>query len=335
MLEMTFLQTAAENATEAAGSSLARSLHRLPVTIGLSGALGTGKTTFMRGFLRGLGVDAPVTSPTHALEHRYDTPLGETLHVDLYRLSPAEAIEALRSSDDHPGIRCVEWPERTAGSLHPEISIEMRETERGHRSIAIDCSDVDWPTDATIDAWRQELRLPPNVAAHCDAVADVCARLADALIERGTFVRKGLVRAAGKTHDLLRFIDFRETAAPKGYTEPAEDRAFWNEWKSTHDAKTHEEAVHLFLTERGFPALARVALEHSVHFPLEKRTSTESHILYYADKRLVGDKPVTVAERYADFAERYRKGTQSPDGLRWERETLDTEKRLFPDGVPF
>ncbi len=335
MIDRALLRTAAESATEAAGSSLARSLYRIPITIGLSGSLGAGKTAFMRGFLRKLGVHDPVTSPTYAVEQHYETTRGDVLHLDLYRLSRAEALEALRSSEEFDGIRCIEWPERAGDFLGTDIRVRIDEASRDERAIAIDCLDVDWPDDATIDAWRTELRLPANVGAHCDAVANFCARAADALIERRTFVRTQFVRAAGKTHDLLRFVDFHDDAAPAGWTSSNDEETVWKHWKNRYPNMSHEEAGKAFLTERGFPEIGALIASHSIRRSPSQRGTTEEHLLYYADKRFVGDRPVTVAERYDDFGRRYGNGKRSEESLRWEQDALETERLLFPDGAPF
>lgn len=333
MIEKVLLRTAAESATEAAGASVAHSLHTIPVTIGISGHLGAGKTAFMRGFFRSLGVTESITSPTYALEQRYQTSRGDALHIDLYRLNKAEAIELLQYSNHHPGIRCVEWPER-CGDMATDISVMIDEMPDGTRSIAIECNDVEWPDDATIAAWRKDVSLPANVASHCDVVADFCSKAARSLIERGTFIRLSFVRAAGKVHDLLRFIDFKPGAAPAGHVDPPETIAAWAEWKQRYPYATHEEAVGAFLREKKFDALGRLAASHSIHFPVTKRTTVEEHLLYYADKRVIGDRVVSIAERYDDFALRYGKGTRSPESLEWERDTRDTENLLFPDGPP-
>lgn len=335
MIDTALLRTAAESATEAAGMSLARSIHRIPVTIGLSGPLGVGKTAFMRGFLRGLGVDGQVASPTYALEQRYAAERADVVHVDLYRLDASEAARLLRESDAHEGIRCVEWPERAGEAFRRDIAVDIAESSDGTRTIGIAFGDVTFPDDAQIAAWREELRLPANVGAHCDAVADVCARLSDALAERGMVARRGFARAAGMCHDLCRFVDFKPGAAPDGYEEPMEDRKAWDAWKSAHPFATHEEAAGAFLRERGYPELARAVQEHSVHFPLHGRTSVESQILYYADKRVIGDRIVSIAERHEDFAVRYRNGVRTPENAGWERDALETESALFPGGAPF
>jgi tRNA threonylcarbamoyladenosine biosynthesis protein TsaE len=103
--------TAAE--TEALGAELAKELAPGDVVL-LSGELGSGKTTFVRGALRALGVTGPVTSPTFTLASRYDGDGVEISHLDLHRLAgaPDEEDEALLG-DEAAGTRItfVEWPE--------------------------------------------------------------------------------------------------------------------------------------------------------------------------------------------------------------------------------
>ena len=100
-------------ATERAGAALAARLRPGDVVL-VSGELGAGKTTFVRGALRALGVTEPVTSPTFVVGTLYDGAHGPLAHLDLYRLA------GLR--DEDPGlldpyfgpdvITFVEWPER-------------------------------------------------------------------------------------------------------------------------------------------------------------------------------------------------------------------------------
>src|SRR3989344_8249901 len=87
-----------EQKTIQAGISLAASLYDTSLTITFSGELGAGKTTFLKGFAAALGVQGDVTSPTYALEQRYKTKAHqELIHLDLYRLAPAQARELVAS----------------------------------------------------------------------------------------------------------------------------------------------------------------------------------------------------------------------------------------------
>ncbi len=114
------------------GEALGREL-AAPVVVGLSGELGTGKTTFVQAICRGLGARGLATSPTYALVHQYRTPEDRVVyHVDCYRLrSPAEAQDL--GFDDmgfddmvrDGAIVLVEWPER-AGPWTPPLDRHFR-----------------------------------------------------------------------------------------------------------------------------------------------------------------------------------------------------------------
>ena len=84
----------------------------------VSGELGSGKTTFVRGACRALGVRERVTSPTYTIGHRYHGERGEVSHLDLYRF---EGVSAAEWGDLEPyfddAIAFVEWPEAGAGVL--------------------------------------------------------------------------------------------------------------------------------------------------------------------------------------------------------------------------
>jgi tRNA threonylcarbamoyl adenosine modification protein YjeE len=108
--------------------------------VALHGALGAGKTTFVRALVRALhGSDAAVSSPTFVFRQRYD---GEppVEHLDLYRLDdPAELVElGLEDAFDADRITVVEWPER-APELIPAhaIDVGIAGSGAGPRTIAI------------------------------------------------------------------------------------------------------------------------------------------------------------------------------------------------------
>lgn len=103
--------------TEAAGATLAGRLRPGDVVL-VSGELGTGKTTFVRGACRALGVRGPVTSPTFTVGQLYEGPV-EVAHLDLYRLDSL-GREDPGLLDDYlaPGrIAFVEWPAAAEGTL--------------------------------------------------------------------------------------------------------------------------------------------------------------------------------------------------------------------------
>jgi tRNA threonylcarbamoyladenosine biosynthesis protein TsaE len=98
-------------------------------TLALHGDLGVGKTTFVQGLARGLGISEGVTSPTFNIFtlHRGRTNL---LHLDAYRIGSAREVEDLLLSDFmiSPWCLAVEWPDKIAawlpaGTLHLDLGI--------------------------------------------------------------------------------------------------------------------------------------------------------------------------------------------------------------------
>jgi tRNA threonylcarbamoyladenosine biosynthesis protein TsaE len=119
-----YVLTQSANETEEVAARLAARLRPGDV-VTVSGELGSGKTTFVRGACRALGVESPVTSPTFTIGHRYDGRV-DVSHLDLFRfsgLSNAEWGDLEPYFDD--AVVFVEWPEAGAGAL-PEARVTVR-----------------------------------------------------------------------------------------------------------------------------------------------------------------------------------------------------------------
>jgi len=112
------VETSDPAATESLGAELAGELRDGDVVL-VKGELGSGKTTFVRGAARALGVSDPVTSPSFSIGHRYRTPAVTVSHLDLYRLAGLEYEEpALLADYLGPGrIAFVEWPQESEREL--------------------------------------------------------------------------------------------------------------------------------------------------------------------------------------------------------------------------
>ncbi len=129
-------------ATEKFAARLATQL--TPGTVlGLEGDLGAGKTCFVRGIARGLGVppDVPVTSPTFTMMNEY-TGVLSVYHFDWYRVSDVEELEAMGYRDfvGGDGVAVIEWADRVPDALPARfirIQIELDENPN-HRTIVID-----------------------------------------------------------------------------------------------------------------------------------------------------------------------------------------------------
>lgn len=104
-------------ATEALGARLAAGLDPGDVVV-VSGEVGAGKTTLIRGAARALGVLEPIVSPTFTIGRRYRVRDGLWLsHLDLYRLSDLSAEEPWLLDDylTEDAVSFIEWPEAAAG----------------------------------------------------------------------------------------------------------------------------------------------------------------------------------------------------------------------------
>ncbi|ABW66584.1 protein of unknown function UPF0079 [Desulfosudis oleivorans Hxd3] len=126
--------------------ALAERIGRLCATgavIALTGDLGSGKTAFVQGLARGMGVSAacPVTSPSYTLVNQYSGTGGQTLcHIDLYRLVHPDQIEDLGTDElmDGDHVTAIEWAHKFGPDLWKEdIDITLDIVEDTVRDICV------------------------------------------------------------------------------------------------------------------------------------------------------------------------------------------------------
>ena len=130
--------TASPAETEALAARLAGRLKPGDV-VTVSGELGAGKTTFVRGAARALGVTGPVSSPTFTIGHRYEAPTP-VAHLDLYRIAGLDPEEWGDLEPYFDGtIAFVEWPEH-GGDWLPKARavVTLEHVDESHRSVRID-----------------------------------------------------------------------------------------------------------------------------------------------------------------------------------------------------
>jgi tRNA threonylcarbamoyladenosine biosynthesis protein TsaE len=126
-----YLDSAA--ATEAFGRRLAREL-ATDALVFLHGDLGAGKTTLVRGILRGLGYAGAVKSPTYTLLEPYERGSRRVYHFDFYRIVDSQELEFIGIDElmNSDALKLVEWPERAEDRLpEPDVELHLRQEGEG------------------------------------------------------------------------------------------------------------------------------------------------------------------------------------------------------------
>lgn len=106
----------------------------------LVGDLGTGKTTFVQGLAKGLGIERRPRSPTFTFVHTYDGGRNPLVHVDLYRTDNTSDVASLALEElfEPPAVAAVEWGEKAAGSAgadHLELEFSWEDADEDARTI--------------------------------------------------------------------------------------------------------------------------------------------------------------------------------------------------------
>ena len=133
--------THSEEETIAVARELASTLKAGDVLL-LSGTLGAGKTTFVRGLAEGLGVSRDeVSSPTFTLIHEYRAGRLRLYHADLYRLDRAATADlGLEEIGVDDGVLALEWPDRLTHQIPSAIPVDIQWVDDGTRRIIIGTS---------------------------------------------------------------------------------------------------------------------------------------------------------------------------------------------------
>jgi tRNA threonylcarbamoyladenosine biosynthesis protein TsaE len=134
------LETNSAAATEALGARVAERLAPGDVVV-VSGEVGAGKTTLIRGACRALGIEGPVTSPTFTIGQRYGGGRLPVSHLDLYRLESLEGEDPALLDDylGPDGVAFVEWPAVGVERLgRPALEIRLAHAGGENRTAEID-----------------------------------------------------------------------------------------------------------------------------------------------------------------------------------------------------
>lgn len=120
----------------------------------LDGPLGAGKTTLTRGFLRGLGFNDKVKSPTYTLVEPYHLPECDVFHFDFYRLNEAKELEHIGIQEYFTAnaICLIEWPEKGSSYVpSPDLTCHIAFAEKG-REIRLEAHST------LSQAWLEQLQ---------------------------------------------------------------------------------------------------------------------------------------------------------------------------------
>ncbi len=137
---METVESGSAEETEAVGARIATGLSPGDVVV-VSGDLGAGKTTLIRGACRSLGVEGPITSPTFTIGRRYRGRLPVS-HLDLYRLGGLEGEDPALFDDylDSVSVAFIEWPAVAEPQLggRPLLRVSLVHLDGDRRRIEID-----------------------------------------------------------------------------------------------------------------------------------------------------------------------------------------------------
>ncbi len=327
----------------------------------LFGDLGLGKTHFIKGIAKGLGIEMTIKSPTYAYVNQYpiegpikspidrnsgSQSIGSSMspplvfyHYDLYRFSEGNDLSSIgydESLGNPTAINAVEWADRLGGHL-PRTYVKVGlEGGAEARKISIEFIDPRIPTKLTIHQLYDEWATPQHVRAHIKQVTHVAIQLAQAFIEQGEIINVNLLYAASMLHDISRVCDFSSLDRNQFKEEVTDEK--WKKWQACrrdYKGMHHADIAFDQFTKLGFSEVAEVVRLHKSLNIVDEPDSydtLEKKILYYADKRVKHDEIVDLDERFRDGRERYGKYDDRQTRERFEqveKKTRQLEKELF------
>ena len=335
----TIYQSKTPAATTDLGIQLAARL-RPGSTVLLHGDLGSGKTQFVKGVVKGLGIKETIKSPTFAYVNKYDLAPGRhCYHYDLYRLREGEDYESIGLEDtlhDGHSINIIEWADRMAGR-HPKDFIQINfHNLADHHELSFDFIDSEVVPEALVEKFWTDWATPLHVRQHCQKVADVCLQIGRALTDKNILVNLSLLNTAGLLHDMARVCDFKTLQKDRFHEEVTKEK--WTKWldlRERFQGMHHADVACGALAEEGYLKTAELIRLHNSLSILEEPENLaylEAAILFYADKRVRHHEVVPLVERFRDGWERYGQHDNSKTRTRFEeiqRCTHDLEKQLF------
>ncbi|MBU1260937.1 MAG: HD domain-containing protein [Planctomycetes bacterium] len=146
----------------------------------------------------------------------------------------------------------------------------------------------------------KQCHVPKHIVRHCEATADFAVELAKRILRNGIKIDIDFVHRACLLHDIMRVCDFSKPIDDI-FDEPIteKDREKWQQLSQRHKGLRHEDAACEFLKAE-YPKIALAIKKHAYKSLLNEKLkpqTIEEKIVYYADKRVMHNKVVSLAER--------------------------------------
>lgn len=305
------------NDTLSAGASLGTRILLRPhwqKTVFFHGDLGSGKTTFIKGLADGISNTIKVKSPTFnlAVEHTftYQDRLYNIVHFDLFRLdknkNSVEILNLLSEKMTEPQtIVLIEWAERLPDNFifpNNRIEIDFTVLTENSRDLSIKFFDIGVPDQQMINNLICEFATPKHIIKHQEGVAKVADFLAEAIFQRGVFLDLNLVHASAILHDLVRYVNFFSFDVGQFAENVSKQKqAIWEDVTGKYANMHHGDAASLILESKGYSSCAQVISHHKSKAILSDQImAMEEKIVFFADKKVLHDRIVTVKDRLLD-----------------------------------
>lgn len=166
-------------------------------------------------------------------------------------------------------------------------------------------------TERELQNLLKKYRVPFHIVLHMKKVAAVGVFIAQKIKAHGEEIDVKSVRQGALLHDIMKLSDFKDIKMEYFRETPTQDDLdFWRKLIDTYHVYGHEVAGYKILKALGEEKLALIVKKHRFasltdHDPEEQPQTWEEKLVYYADKRVAGDKIVSIEERIADGQRRY------------------------------
>ncbi len=189
-------------------------------------------------------------------------------------------------------------------------------------------------TEKELQEVIKSYHVPQLILAHMRKVAAVAVFIGKKMAEKGEKTDLVVLRQAALLHDIVKICDFKSTDLITSIGDfNAEDIAFWMKLHRSCRSVGHVNAAYNILMDLGEPKLAEIIRKHRYESiidgnPAERPSSLEEKLLYYADKRVMHDKIVSMRERLDDGRNRYFGGNMRPQDVEIEKALFSLEREI-------